>query len=46
MSRPRGGAGADILNDMLHTTEGQVLVAGYPEGVEVADAWPRRYGPP
>ena len=42
---PNVNSGADILNDMLHTTEGQLLVVGYSEGAEVSDAWLRRYGP-
>lgn len=45
LAAPNVNSGADILNDMLHTTEGQVLVVGYSEGAEVADAWLRRYGP-
>jgi hypothetical protein len=42
---PNVNGGADVLDNMLHTTEGQVLVVGYSEGAEVADAWLRRYGP-
>jgi hypothetical protein len=42
---PNVNRGADILDDMLHTTEGQLLVVGYSEGAQVADAWLRRYGP-
>ena len=42
---PNVNRGTDILDDMLHTTEGQVQVVGYSEGAEVADAWLRRYGP-
>ena len=29
---PNVNSGADILDNMLHTTEGQVLVVGYSEG--------------
>ena len=42
---PNVNSGADILDDMLHTREGQLLVVGYSEGAEVADAWLCRYGP-
>lgn len=42
---PNVNSGADLLDNMLHTNGGQVLVVGYSEGAEVADAWLRRYGP-
>lgn len=42
---PNVNSGADLLDNMLHTTPGQLLVVGYSEGSEVADAWLRRYGP-
>ena len=29
---PNVNGGADLLDDMLHTTEGQLLVVGYSEG--------------
>jgi hypothetical protein len=45
LAAPNVNRGADILDDMLHTTEGQLLVVGYSEGAQVADAWLRRYGP-
>lgn len=42
---PNVNGGADLLDNMLHNTEGQILVVGYSEGAQVADAWLRRYGP-
>lgn len=42
---PNVNGGADMMDNMLYTTGGQVLVVGYSEGAQVADAWLRRYGP-
>lgn len=37
--------GADILDQMLHSTAGPKIVLGHSEGAQVEDDWLRRYGP-
>ncbi|WP_306246874.1 PE-PPE domain-containing protein [Mycobacterium sp. TY815] len=37
--------GADILNQLLHSTAGRKIVLGHSEGAQVEDDWLRRYGP-
>jgi hypothetical protein len=37
--------GADILNQLLHSTPGRKIVLGHSEGAQVEDDWLRRYGP-
>jgi hypothetical protein len=38
-------AGADKLDQMLHSTPGPKIVAGHSQGAQVADHWLRTYGP-
>ncbi|WP_234797933.1 PE-PPE domain-containing protein [Mycolicibacterium neoaurum] len=37
--------GADLLDDLLHSTAGPKIVLGHSEGAQVQDDWLRRYGP-
>ena len=37
--------GADMLNDLLHSTAGPKIVLGHSQGAQVQDDWLRRYGP-